>query len=58
MEKPKSASAQFKELLTELNVNGIMEVVKVGDIVTVKTPRKEDEYKIKILSIEFSPAVK
>ena len=31
---------------------------KVGDIVTVKTPRKEDEYKIKILSIEFSPAVK
>lgn len=32
MEKPKSASAQFKELLTELNVNGIMEVVKVDGI--------------------------
>ena len=32
MEKPKSASAQFNELLTELNVNGIMEVVKVDGI--------------------------
>ena len=31
---------------------------KVGDIVIVKTPIKEDEYKIKILNIEFSPVVK
>lgn len=31
---------------------------RVGDIVNVKTPHKEDEYKIKILSIEFSPLVK
>ena len=31
---------------------------KAGDIVIVKTPIKEDEYKIKILSIEFSPLVK
>lgn len=49
MEKPKYARTQFDELLTELNVNNIMEVVKVDGIWQLQFKKYNHHYSTPVL---------